>query len=153
MQHVPDGTCLFTRDRMLARSPLSLGSGRRVVDGHVLAEHLLVPDDANRPGEAPGGERLTELFADAVPGVSQHNPEGDALRSHAVEFFQGRLALGLAHLQGFWQVVAGKAQPRSNSSRWPEVQATCCTTIFQICSAVLRKDRRSSAGTVERVEP
>ncbi len=43
----------------------------------------------------------------------------------------------------FWQVVAGKAQPRNTKSRWPELQATCCTTAFQLRSAALRKERRS----------
>lgn len=42
-----------------------------------------------------------------------------------------------------WQVVAGEVDPRSSGSRWPELQATCCTTAFQLCSAILRKDRRS----------
>jgi len=45
--------------------------------------------------------------------------------------------------QGFWQVVAGRAESRSNGSRSPEVQATCCTTVFQLRSAVPRKNRRS----------
>lgn len=47
------------------------------------------------------------------------------------------------HPARFWQVVAGEVDPRSIGSRWPEVQATCCTTAFQLRSAVLRKDRRS----------
>lgn len=99
MQHVPDGTCLFTRHRMLAGSPLPLGFRRRVVYGHVLAEHLLVTDDSASPGKAPGGERAAELFAHAVPSISQHDAECHTLCSHAVEFFQGEIALRLVHLE------------------------------------------------------
>lgn len=37
---------------------------------------------------------MAEGGADAVPGVRQHHPKGDALCSHSVEFFQGHVTLG-----------------------------------------------------------
>lgn len=92
----------------------------------MLAEHLLVPHDTHSPGEAAGGERVTELLADAVPGVSQHDPERDTLRAHAVKFFQGEVALGFVRVEALghtcqvatpWIVRPAPGQKQSHAER------------------------------------
>lgn len=101
VQHVPDGTCRFAGNAMLPWTSRVLGLEWCGSDRDVLTEDFLVAHDADRPGEAPCGQGLAERFADAVPRISQHDPEGRALRQHTVEFFQCQVALGTVGVKVF----------------------------------------------------
>ena len=55
--------------------------------------------------------------------------------------------------EGSGKLLSTRGELRDTESRWPELQATCCTTFLQFCRAMVKSCRRSLAGMVERVEP
>ena len=99
-----------------------------ISDRDLFTKDLLMADDTDSASQTSRGQGLAERFADAVPGVSQHDPERGALRQHTVEFFQsqGRIE----GLQGY-RLQSSVLDPPSNS--WAETTA---------CSVARRSVRR-----------
>ena len=100
-RHVPSGTCRSTGNAMLPWTSRVPGLAWWISDRDLLTEDLLVADAADGPSQASCRQGLAEGFADAVPGVSQHDPKGGALCQHTVELFQGQIALGTVGVKVF----------------------------------------------------
>jgi hypothetical protein len=73
-------------------------TGNRKDQLHIRRIDLLMPRDADRPGQPAGYEPLTERRAQAVTGIRHDAAKTHSSRHHAVDLGQGDLGLGAGRL-------------------------------------------------------